>query len=132
MNAPSEDIKDFIEDEGSALGLVFATNLFVGEMPETPNECVAVFDGPGEAPEHDYEYRRPSVQVRVRAEKGEQQAGWTLANEIYEILKAQHNVSKNSTQYVGIWADSDILALGKDANGRFLFSMNFSIHRTTT
>lgn len=132
MNAPSEDIKDFLEDEGSSLGLIFATNLFIGEMPETPNECVAVFDGPGEAPEHDYEYKRPSVQVRVRADKGDYTSAYTLAEGILDILKAQHNVTKNSTRYVGIWADSDILALGKDANGRFQFSMNFSIHRTTT
>ena len=132
MNAPSEDIKDFLEDEGSALGLVLGTNLFVGEMPETPDECVAVFDSGGEDPEHDYEYRRPTVQVRIRSEKGGQQAGWTLANEIYNLLKAQHNVEKNSTQYVGIWAQGDILSLGKDAIGRFQFSTNYRINRTTT
>ena len=129
MNAPSEDVKDLLEAT-SALGLTFADNLFVSEMPSTPDECVAVYDTGGEDPESRYTYERPTVQVRVRGDKGAYRSTYDLAQQIRDALHGLTNEETGGARYVGIWSVGDIMALGYDDNRRMVFSVNFRTHRT--
>jgi hypothetical protein len=129
MNAPSVDIKDLIEGT-SALGLTFAADLFVSEMPPTPDECVSVHDTGGYGAEVDYTYERPTVQVRVRGGKGEYEVAHAIAQDIRDALNGQANVSLNGARYVGIWCEGDVMSLGYDDNHRPLFTVNFRLHRT--
>lgn len=130
MFPPSEDIKDLLEAE-SSLGLVSATNLFVSKIPlNAPDECVAVFDSPGMAPEVNYVYDKPGVQVRVRAEKGKYKNGYSLAADIKTALHATANVTVNGARYIGIWAEGDPIPIGSDDSDRPEFTVNFRIHRT--
>ncbi len=46
MNIPSKDIKDMLE-ASSALNLVFGTNLFIGQLPDKPRNCVSIVDTSG-------------------------------------------------------------------------------------
>lgn len=129
MNAPAEDIKDILENI-SALGFTFATDLFVGEMPVTPDACVTIYDTGGYAPEVDYVYERPTIQIRVRGAKGEYQNGHGLAQDIRDALNGLTGYIVNSARYVGIWCEGDVMALGNDDNNRPLFTVNFRLHRT--
>lgn len=129
MKAPSEDIKDILEGT-SALALTFATDLFISEMPDRPDDCVCVYDTPGEPPETGYVYHRPGLQIRVRGAKGAYLATHEFAQAIQAALHGLHDETWNGTRYVGIWATGGVLFVGYDDNHRPIFSINFRIHRT--
>ena len=125
MNAPSVDIKSILV---SALGLIYAIDLFVAEMPESPDRCVTIIDSGGNDAESQYIYERPTIQILVRGERGEYE--YDLAKAIKDELHGTANETVGGTRYVGIWAEGDILSLGQDENKRSLLSINFRIHRT--
>lgn len=130
MQPPSEDIKDYLEGI-SSLALTFATDLFISEMPTTPDNCVCIYDTGGYEPEANYTYQRPTIQVRVRGAKGEYLAAHEQAQAIRDELHGLHNETINSARYVGIWQEGDIISAGQDDNKRPNVTMNFRIHRTT-
>jgi hypothetical protein len=129
MNAPSEDIATILAAD-SSLGLTLTTNLFVSEMPKEPDECVSVHDTGGYDGEADYVYQRPTVQVRVRGEKGAYQTAHGFAQDIRDLLHGLANYTTGSTRYVGVWCEGDVIAVGYDDNHRPLFTVNFRLHRT--
>lgn len=131
MNSPAQDIKDMIDASDAALGLTFAVNLFVSEMPESPNECVCVYDTGGFDPAStDERYEYPTVEIMVRGERMEYTDGWSLAQDIKDVLHKLHNETWDSTRYIGIWCVGDVNHIGYDENQRPKFSINFRIHRT--
>lgn len=128
MNAPSEDVKDIL-DGISSLALTFKTDLFTVEMPGTPDECVCIYDSGGFDPQPN-DLERPTVQIKVRGTKNGYSAAYSLAKSIRSELHEYANQTVNSTRYIQIYAQGDILYLGKDDNQRPLLSMNFRIDRT--
>jgi hypothetical protein len=131
MNPPSEDIKDILEGE-TGLALTFATDLFIGQMPETPDACVCVYDSGGYPGEENYLYERPTVQVKVRGGRGGYKIAHELCQNIRDVLHGLHNVTVNSARYVGIWVETDVMSIGPDELHRPHFTVNFRIHRTDT
>jgi len=131
MNPPSEDIKDLLIESSSGLTLVFGTDLHISRMPENPDECVSIYDGPGGAPQANYEYDFPSVQVRVRGAKMGYTATWALAKEIRDVLHAVTNRTINLTRYIQIVCSSDVMFVAWDESNRPIFTVNFAIHRTS-
>lgn len=129
MNSPAFDIKDILAGT-SSLALTFATDLFVSEMPDTPDQCVCVYDTGGFEPEANFNYERPTAQVMVRGAKGAYPTAFSLAQSIRDILHGTANYTINAARYIGIWCQSDILSLGYDKNHRPMLSVNFRIHRT--
>lgn len=131
MQSPSTDIKDMLDASDAALGLEFATNLFVGEMPESPNECVCIYDTGGFDPASiDERYEYPTIEIMIRGERMGYAAAWSLAQDIKDVLHKLHNETWDSTRYIGIWGVGDINCIGYDQSQRPLFSINFRIHRT--
>jgi len=131
MNPPSQDIKDIMVAT-SSLGLTFATDLFISEMPQTPDECVCVYDTGGDDPGTEFTYERPTLQVRVRGARGGYLNAHGLAQEIRDVLNGQHNYTINGARYIGIWAVGDIIFVGYDDNHRPELTVNFRLHRTNT
>ena len=129
MNSPATDISVILEAT-SSLALTFGTDLFVSEMPDTPDESVCVYDTGGFEPEANFIYERPTVQVRVRGAKGDYVATYTLTQGIRDTLHPLANYTINGARYVAIWCQSDIISLGFDKNHRPMLSVNFRIHRT--
>lgn len=128
LNAPSVDVKDIL-DGISSLSLAFAVDLFINERPSTPDECVTIYDSGGfDSQPNDLE--RPTVQIVVRGTKNGFQTAYALAKAIRNELHEYVNTTVNSTRYIQIMAQGAILSIGKDDNGRPLFSMNFRIERT--
>lgn len=130
MNAPSEDIKDMLEAE-SSLGLTFATDLFIGQEPAEPDNCVTIFDTSGAPPQLTYnkteKYQYPSIQIRVRNRA--YMAGWTLADDIKDALHGRAHETWNATQYEVIISTGEPALLDWDENGRARFFINFDIQR---
>jgi len=129
MNAPSEDIKDYLVTV-SALTLTFATNLFISEMPDTPSDCVCIYDTGGAPAEPHITYERPTFQIRVRGDRGKYQDAYDLAQAIKVELNGIHNATITTSRYIAIWLVSDIIAVGYDEKHRPLLSINFRAHRT--
>jgi len=129
MNASSVDIADMLVDE-SGLGLTIGTNLFVGEEPAKPDDCVTIFDTQGFPPylgltEQGYYY--PSVQIRVRSNV--YRTGYTLMNDIMVSLHGRAQETRNGTLYSVIYASGDPGLLGWDENHRCWFITNFNLQR---
>lgn len=129
MNAPSEDIKDILEGI-SSLALTYATDIFIGGLEATPDQQVAILDTGGFEPASGFVYEYPTVQIRVRGNKGQYTAAHELAQSIRDELHALTDETVNSCRYIAIWCMSDVMFLGWDDNHRPDFSVNFRIHRT--
>ena len=129
MNAVTVDIKDILEGE-SKLGLVFTDNLFIGQEPTSPANCVTIFDRPSSPPQLNYDryeiYEYPSVQIRCRnvsyLEAEEQ------ARDIYLFLHGL-KIEINNTLYTLIQCTTTPTLLDWDENNRARFIINFEIQR---
>jgi len=130
MNPCSVDIKDMLESE-SSLGLTFASNLFIGREPTSPDNCVTIFDTPGGAPQQTYvqgeDYYYPSVQIRVR--NNDYLTGWDLINDIKMLLHNKSQETWNGTLYSAIACSIEPALLDWDENGRARFVTTFDIQR---
>ena len=128
MNPASVDIKDFLLTAG--LGLSFATNLFIGQEPADPEDCVTIFDTPGFGRDKFYDgtlqYHRPSIQVRVR--NISYFSGWTVINGITEVLHNQ-TMTINGMDYTAMFCSIEPALLDHDANGRARFVTTINLQR---
>ena len=129
MNNSAEDIKDMLVAV-SALGLTFATNLFIGKEEKTPRNCVTIFDTAGYAPDlglTNQGYERPSIQIRVR--NGDYTTGWNLIEEIKTSLHGRAQETWNGTLYSVIACSGGPAHLDWDDNGNARFIINFNLQR---
>ena len=128
MTSPAEDIKALLEAE-SSLALDFGTDLFVGDMPESPDNCICVMDTGGFAPSIG-PYYHPSVQILVRGTVGSYSETIAQAQALCITLHAYYGTpSGSSFYYAGVWSLGDPFYIGVDENNRPLFSINFRIQR---
>ncbi len=129
MNNVCEDIKDILIAD-SNLALTFATDLFIGEEPPDPDDCVTIFDYPGAPPEltldNDSNITRPSFQIRVR--NRDYTIGYILASNIMNLLHGLHNEVWNGTLYMAIFCQNEPALLDYQ-NGNARFIMNFNLLR---
>ena len=130
MNMCSEDVKDMLEAD-SALGLTFATDLFIGKEPTAPDNCVTIFDVTGYPPlltlDGNGNYYYPSVQVMVR--NSSYTAGLELIQRIVESLHGRHGEEWNNTLYTVVVCQNDPGVLDWDENNRVRFIVTFNIQR---
>jgi len=129
MNPVSEDIIDYMESSAGGLDFTAGTDIFIGVMPDSPDNCVCIIDAGGYAPQPNYTYLRPSFQVSVRGSRQGYQDAWDDAQTIRDALHGVAGETINSTYYSQILATSDIMFVGNDDNDRPLFIINFEAHR---
>lgn len=131
MGDPAIDIAKLIDDAGLA---TFGTDLFVSRFStDGGDEQVMVWDTGGDIPMTTLDkevIRMPSVGVQVRGEEEGYEAAYALAEQIYEELHGQSEVTVNGSRYLIIMASSDIMFIGRDKSERPLFSLNFNTKRT--
>ena len=130
MNSASEDIKDIMGQSFMGLPYVFGTNLFIGMMPDKPDLCVSLYDTGGYDPDVSNEYFNPTIQIMLRGGVGHYKATYEGLQEIRNFLHRIHNEIYNSTRYLLITGQGDILYIGVDDRNRPIFSTNFRIQRT--
>lgn len=101
------------------------TDLFQGHLPDTPDNCVAIFETGGPAPNKDLPLNKPTFQVIVR--NASYATGRDKLEAIRTALHRKSNLSLVSGQTFAyyILAQSEGGHIGRDANGRDEFSMNF-------
>lgn len=119
------DIAAYLQTQG--IGIV-DTDIFIGEMPGSPDTCCSVFTYGANAPSlvHNGEY--PSIQVRCR---GKTEA-LALAK-AYAVMKALHRkveITINGHLYHFIGANASPTSLGRETGrARWLYVDNFTVER---
>ncbi len=102
-----------------------ATPIYKGTMPDTPDDCIGLFEYAGEPISLDWRGESPNLQVMVR-NKSYEQGRLTIAN-IQRALHGVNNKDINGTRYLLIRALQSPEHLGRDENNRCEFVQNFQI-----
>lgn len=132
MSLPSKDMADILVADLvqiAGANAVFGTNLFVSQIPDTPDAVVVVADTGGTDPDVAIVYSRPTIQVRVRGAKGGYLAAYTLAQAIVTSLHGLSNQVQGDSRYSS-WQQGDIISIGNDASDRPELTINFRLHKT--
>lgn len=103
--------------------------IFVEVLPESPDECVAVYSRAGSGSDSGLPYDYPNVQVLVRGTQDPRGAE-SVAKSIYDALHGLRNISLTvgGTWLVGCKGiQSGPVHIGRDDNGRHEYSLNFAL-----
>lgn len=118
-----DNLAQYIEDNTS---LTEATDLFIGIMPASPDNCVMIDQTGGVEAEREVPIEQPTIQVTVR--NTAYPDGLDLIKTIYDLI---HQAKDNITLETGgvdtmtIFAMGEPAHIGQDESQRHLFSVNF-------
>ena len=106
------------------------TNIFLGTMPETPDECVAVYENSGSSPMFtmgpggiviDY----PMIQIVARAGREDYPTARDKAESIRTLLASVLDSTISSVNIMRIEPMGSVNPLGVDSKFRPMVSVNF-------
>jgi hypothetical protein len=117
-----EDIGTYMQI--NSLGTV-GTDLFLGLMPDEPDNCTALFEYAGSPPDLHWQGEYPGLQVRVR--NSSYQAGRAVIESIYDLLHGIFDTDLSGTKYLLIKAQGSPEVLKRDHNNRIEWFNNFAI-----
>ena len=120
QNNASYDLRDYlINDAGVSL------NIFVSKEPDTPIECVTLYNYSDSDPDPKFRIDYPSIQVRSRATTYE--TAYNNALTIFNKLVGIGQFTKNTTKYTGIFAKTSIFDIGIIENDNFVCGFNLRL-----
>lgn len=100
-------------------------DIFLGLMPDQPDNCIALFEYAGSPPDLHWNGEYPGLQVRVRNKS--YAAGRTKIVEVVKELHGLHEQVLNGTRYLLIKARGSPEILKRDNNNRVELFVNFEI-----
>ena len=127
----------FLNDMKSYLEQDIEAQLFVGYLPETPVNCIALLEYQGLPPESGGP-EAPGMQLLLRAEPQNFETGYeqlyAATTALMEIGRRDGELSRgielNGSLYLFVYTPgSGVNQLGKDENGNSLISKNFYVVR---
>jgi len=101
------------------------TDIFLGLMPDQPDNCIALFEYAGSPPDLHWEGEYPGLQVRVRDKS--YPAGKAKIEQIVRVLHGLHETVLGGTRYLLVKARGSPEVLKRDNNNRVEFFVNFEI-----
>ncbi len=116
------EIGTYLQTQG--IGTLGA-DIFLGLMPDQPDNCIALFEYAGSPPDLHWEGEYPGLQVRVRNKS--YAAGRAKIKEVVTELHGAHELTLNGTRYLLIKARGSPEVLKRDANNRIELFVNFEI-----
>jgi len=116
----------------SASVATVATDLFIGLMPSSPDDCIAIYEYAGSPPlevlvDNDATLERPSVQVITRAARNDYPTARTLIENARDALTGITDETIDGVRFLRVNQISSINALGVDDNDRPRFSLSLQI-----
>ena len=116
------DISTYLKNQGVGTP---GTDMFLGLMPDQPDNCVALFEYAGSPPDLHWSGEYPGLQVRVRNKS--YAAARTKIGEVMEKLHGLHEQTLSGTRYLLIKARGSPEILKRDNNNRVELFVNFEI-----
>ena len=101
------------------------TDIFLGLMPDQPDNCIALFEYAGSPPDLHWSGEYPRLQVRVR-DKSYADARAKIGT-VAALLHSLHEQVLSDTRYLLIKALGSPEVLKRDANNRVELFVNFEI-----
>lgn len=101
------------------------TDIFLGLMPDLPDNCIALFEYAGSPPDLHWNGEYPGLQVRVRNKS--YAAARTKIGEAMTALHGLHETVLGGTRYLLVKARGSPEVLKRDANNRVELFVNFEI-----
>ena len=120
QNSPSNDLSEVLADEG------VTTDIFVNFMPDTPNNCLVLYDTSYNPSNPKYLLDEPGVQIRSRATT--QTTAYNNLLEAFNILVGKPAFVKNTTRYTGILSQTNVFNLGLDEKDRYKWAVNLRLY----
>jgi len=117
-----KEIGTFLQSQG--IGTLGA-DIFLGLMPDKPDNCIALFEYAGSPPDLHWEGEYPGLQARVRDKS--YPAGKAKIEQIARVLHGLHETVLGGTRYVLVKARGSPEVLKRDNNNRVEFFVNFEI-----
>ncbi len=125
-----DDVGDYLSTGG--LGLTSGTNLFLGMLPDKPEQACGIYETGGFFPIHamaasagNAVVERPRIQIVTRS--ATYQGARQLMHNIYKRLDGLRDVTINSTRYLYMQAVSSPAQMGLDGSGRPRIVLNVDI-----
>lgn len=101
------------------------TDIFLGLMPDQPDNCIALFEYAGSPPDLHWNGEYPGLQVRVRNKS--YAAARAKIGEIAKELHGLYEQTLSGTRYLLIKARGSPEILKRDASNRIELVLNFEI-----
>lgn len=117
-----DDIASYLQTGGAG---TVGTDIFKGNMPDSPDECLAVYAYAGDVPDKSIDIERPSVQIKTRALTAGD--ALDLAEQALAVLHKATSQTINGVLYYYISANQSPAHLGRDEKGRYMYAVNFNI-----
>jgi hypothetical protein len=105
------------------------SNVYGDEMPETPDNLIVLYHSAGRDPQHTMGtqkavWENPTIQIMVRHTTASTALTWIES--IKNALDGVVNKTINGHYYMVVLQQGDVLPLGRDSNGRIMYSLNFA------
>jgi len=117
-----KEIGTYLQSKGIG---TLGTNLFLGLMPDQPDNCVVLFEYAGSPPDLHWNGEYPGLQVRVRNKS--YTAARIKIGEVIQKLHGLHEQELSGTRYLLIKARGSPEVLKRDNNNRVELFVNFEI-----
>lgn len=123
MNVPvSRDMATLLENASVA---TFGTDMFIGRLPQTPVNCLALYDMQGSPVLHIETALLDQWRVQVIVRNEEYDAGYIVAASIEAALNGRSRTDIGNNRYPGIHRDTTIFFRGFDEQNRAEFIQFF-------
>jgi hypothetical protein len=116
------DISTYLKNQGVGTP---GTDMFLGLMPDQPDNCIALFEYAGSPPDLHWNGEYPGLQVRVR--NISYAAGRAKIGEVAKKLHGLHEQNLSGTRYLLIKARGSPEVLKRDGSNRTEWFVNFEI-----
>lgn len=114
------DIGEYLQTLGRA---TVGTDLFIGFLPDTPDDCIVVRATQGLPPNVIVDLEQPGFQIMLR--NTDHDTGWAAADTIRTDLHQLTHTTVNGIVYKRIDAVGSVTYIGRDEKERTLWSINF-------
>lgn len=129
MNNPAHDIAEYLASSaGGSFGTI-GVELFVHYEPDSPDSAITVINSGGAQDPDMHGNSYPTVQIRVRKNKGGFTSAFTTLQAIVTELHASHGWINDGAYVAGVWQQGDAIPLGLDDKDRPTVVANFRLLR---
>lgn len=124
----AEDLSDYLIVRG--LATTKGVDIHQGMMTDEPDNGILIVEGGGLGAARTLDGRRilnPGITIIVRRQADQYNAGYELANLIYDAMLDLANTGIEGRPYIGANPLGDVSLLGRDERDRWKWSMNFVV-----